>query len=568
MRGAMLAVVSLSALSVSWTAAAQGEWDVATLMDELALPAIGEFKFEFSFHPPRRDAPQTAEQARAEIAALQPRVDAGQMLAADWARLGDLQATAGDTAAAREAREKALAAFAAEAQARPDDVALLVSWGETLLAAGLAELAESKLQQAVALDPEYLPAYSELLNVLLWVANPWIGRLQGFFHAHGDELLRIGVSDVEFADPQQREQALATVRAQAPELAAELQRILADFGSPEQVERASAAAQRSALLVERVNQVCRRRLAEAPVPEVYYAYVDAQVVHWLTSWWAQALAAGQTEETPGLQVQAFFSLLNLPDAVDMGEQVCAGLPADAQLHGTVGALQTVRIVMQVLQGMAEEEATMPTLDAAELARARAHLRQALTLPAEQRPGMAGALATLELLAGDGEAAFRVAQEAVARGEWDYGAVSMGLLGRMGLGPVELLRWEAPDFSQHPEVAETFGQWLAKLQPAEPAPWASLGAMRKDTGDWEGVLIAVRRARELAPATAKYAVAEGVALMKLGRAQEAVEVLQGAVGMAAGDGELLAQAHHAYGVALLAVGRTEEGEAELAWEEER
>jgi len=229
------------------------------------------------------------------------------------------------------------------------------------------------------------------------------------------------------------------------------------------------------------------------------------------------------------------------------------------LHKLVGGLDTMAILLYMVQTLQDEEDGALEIAPEELERVRGHLRVAMTLPAEQREGLLGALALVELLRGDNEAAFRVAEEAIQRGEWDYGAVSVGLMAMTGLSLEELFSDEGPDFLEDPRVSETLARWLEALQPETPEAWASLGQMRADREDWEGALPPIQRARELAPQTAKYALAEGITLLKLGHAQEAVEPLERSLDLAEGDEELQPQAEFAYSMALLAAGLGDEAE---------
>ena len=115
------------------------------------------------------------------------------------------------------------------------------------------------------------------------------------------------------------------------------------------------------------------------------------------------------------------------------------------------------------------------------------------------------------------------------------------------------------------AARRLAEWLEKTDPHDAEAFANLAWVRARLDDWGGVAEALERARKIEADPAVRARGLGLAYLKLGRYDDAAEVLKKALKLDfKGDKEAEAGCHHAYGVALLALGKAEK---ELEWEAE-
>jgi tetratricopeptide (TPR) repeat protein len=540
--------------------------DVQALIAKLELPRIATFSIWVGLNAEEMlsDDPGPSEAAE-EVETLRPRADAGQATAAEWLRLAKLYSTTGTPEERKAAEAKAVALHQAAAHAKPDDVSVLLGLGLALKQAGEVARAEQVLNRALEVGPDYLPAYNALVDLLIFDTTPWSRRMRGF----GDPFRQVEEGLLKQAmtreSPAELARHLQELREKAPELKGALEKVEAEAKTPEAIERCRRALEQATALVVAARPLYHQRLAAEPSAALFAQYVALEARGALAqeeatdpALWADVGGMAMTRR------EGLALALLRTQVYEVGQKVCEALPEEAQVRGFVGSLQVTRVLADMMERMEKHEA-LPVPDPVALEQAKGNLQVGLSLPLQERPGMVGGLAFLHMLAGERDEAARVVEEAVRRGEWDFGAVSMALMAQMGMSFADMTRGVKPPTGEHPEVEEMLGRWLEKLQPEEAAPWATLAKLRGELGRWEGAVEPLERACRLGPNEMGYAVGLGIVHLKLGHVEQAVTLLGEAVRKGTEDPGLQRQAHHAYGVALLAAGRKDEGERELGWD---
>jgi len=538
--------------------------DLQALIANLEAPKTGAFTFNVRFGDALLEDVATAEEARLEIATIEPRTANGTAGAADWARLAWLYRTVGDTARADQVQQQAEAGYRALLAARPDDAEALVGLGRLLAGetAGAAE-AEELLRRALAADPDLWAAYAPLATALYAQASAFVRALERAVSAlPADQREGLGTWSV-------------TAPADSPNAYREAaERLAAKVGveiqpTADDTAEAAAAAERATAFVDDARNRLRERLALEPTAALFEGYVAFETAV-LTGRLRSAL---WSDNQPGLGELGFDEAMRqivpggfvTPAIVAAGEAACREDPQNLRRRGLVGSLEAMELLIAFMRPGPDGEPGLVAPTAEQARPAIENLTAAMALPPEKREGVLGTLASLYMIMDDREACRRLGEEAMARGEWDAAAASGYGVALLGLRLQDLMAGNAePPAEKLPPVEAGLTKWLEATQPQEAAAYGTLAALRGRLGDTEGQIAALLRAREIEPQSPLYACALGVLYVKGGRYEEAADVLQAATEMTSNDPTVTAMVHAAYGVALLGLGREDEATTELNW----
>lgn len=548
------------------------ERDVEQMIDDLEMPRIGSFSFQLSFTGQMLGEKPSPQEAAREIGEIRRRIDAGEATPVDWPRLVELHQGPDGSALANQAHKQGVQACRDVLEEHPDDVDALVALGRLLTQPDEAAEAEALIRRALELSPDRLEAYPALSTALLRQANPFTLWTQRLLEQHPDAMAALGYREdnpPDITEPStfvQLQQRLAEKAAELNKAATEITR---QPLSPEELAPLQAAGERAEQWIAEARPRLLQALQDKPTPELFGILMETETsAAWAVAGAAMAAAIGEGADVQALQQQAaertLFALMS-PTVVQAGERLCEGRPDDLRLRGLVGRLQLMHAFMGAMKGAALEGGEFVLPDARQLAPARQNLEAAMALPVEGREGVTPALVALYLLLGEGEAAIKTTEEMIEAGQWDYSAVSAALIAALEVSLIDLIQDE-PDLpdDKMPRLESLLARWIDRAKPEEPVAYASLALARTDLGRWEEAVAPLERACELAPASLKYAYGLGVVHLNLGDHEKAEQVLRAATAMKADDPETMRKCHHALGIALLALGRPEEAEAEFHW----
>lgn len=562
-------------LLCAFLAAAHGqERDVQALVDELTLPKIGSFTFSMEFTSAMLSDEPSPEELAEEEAAIHGRAEGGTASAADYARLAQVLSELERAEESKAARARARELYEAALQADPDDVASLVGLGGLMVGDLQGERAEELLTRAVELDPERTEAYTYLVHSLAWRANPfsvWLGKLKEQFPEQFENL--DGLDAATGAEGLAGLQRMMAFLQRVPALMQAFEELQKRPLTQEQVAAQSDAAERAVAWAEAARPYMTARVEREGSREAFEEFVSIEITAALAPMMSALASAATGGEGPGPDeaTQYVLQLLGQPHILEAGQLVCGRNPEDLKLRLGLGSLQAMRLLSEIIVAMAGEGDEMALADPIRVAAATENLTAAMALPAEERPGAVAVLAMLHFINNEGQEAASLVAQAIDRGEWSWAAVSVAYLSKVGLTLGDVVGGGGDlDITGKPGMWHDLETWIEKAQPQEPAPWASLAGARAKADDWPGALEALDRALEYEPESRRYTTARGILLLKLGRNEDAVEALGKAVAVEPGDDDpedLEEDAHYAYGVALLTVGRAEEAEEELDWEPE-
>ena len=553
---------------------------VEQLIDELDVGNVGSLTLAIGFSADMlAEAQPAVGEIKADIAAVRKRVDAGEATAKDWFDLTGPYAKLGEREQSLAARKTALMLYEQELADKPDDPGILVPFSRLLINSGELERAEQLAARALEIDPENLDAYRALIDSLTRRAVPaiqWVQRMSEQLPEGADIE---GITLEHLADPngEASTRLAATLRKFAP-LVHEAFREMQKAPSEEERARRQAALDEARAVLEQARPVCLKRLKEEPTPVVFRQYAGIESSIATATVWSQYERLGSPEgaaDPSGLMevVQPLLEVLSMEEVRRAGQRLCEAHPDDLGIRAVVGSLQAMTTLADVMMPLVEEQAA-PEQVPDEAHRAIENLTAALELPLERRKPVLGALVAMCFITGDRAAVLRIVDAAAERGEWDPAAGSAALLAALGLtleGLVELVQEEGEDpldsrnRRQLRAAARRLAEWLEKTDPHDADAFANLAWVRARLDDWGGVAEALERARKIEADPAVRARGLGVAYLKLGRYDDAAEVLKKALKLDfKGDKEAEADCHHAYGVALLALGKAEK---ELEWEAE-
>ena len=568
MRASRSSVLSLAAALVLAGAAGQAQEtrDVDAMVRQLEMPKVGYYYVGLSFSAGALTGGSADEQAGKDVDSLLAK---GDLSAADWKYIAEASYAKGQVRFANLAADRAIKAYSLRVAEAPEEVDALVALGSLLALRGREAEAEPHLRKALEIDPARFDAYLAMSQVFLVQSCPALrawGRACAteFVRAFPEQSAEMGYSAGNLPPLHVAVEWLYVVRPRGETLARVLAAARLAVGPLDHLTplpQSLYGQWYSAAMGRIVTELSGARPAEALKTAMgMLAGLDGRVLLDL----ARQPADGPLASPDDLCTLMLFSALT-PDFLAACQRACVAHPDDLGLRALVGSLQAT-VVMWDLMSDRSSEATAAAVDPTQAETAISNLRVALTLPPDKRADVTGNLATMYLLKGDVAGARGVADDAIARGEWDLATVSSALMALSGLDLRQVARAPTIIDTLAPErlreVESALAKWIASAPPSDAIPYGILAAARRRLGDFAGAADALRKAREFAPKSQLYACGLGVALLKSGQLEEAAKVLAEAVDLPQGPPDVQPILHRAYGIALLGVGRQAEGEAEL------
>lgn len=566
-----------------WVEGRAQERDVGELIGELKVGNVGFLTFEIGFSGKMlEEAERPDGEIKADIAAVRQRIGAGEATAKDWLDLTDLYSELDDRGERLAARKRALEVYERELEAKPEDSEVLLPFSRLLRESGEPSRAEQLASRALKLNPDSLDAHEALIRSLTTQVVPFSPWMQKVSEQLPDDVNLEGITPEALQDPNSEASArLAEILQESAPVFYEAFVEMQKTPSVEQVAQSQAVLDKARAALEQARPLFLERLNQEPTPAVFRQYAGIETSAAGAGFWVQysrvrLLASKAQPPQPAEMMQAVFSVFSMEDVQKAGQRLCEMYPDDLGIRALVGSLQAMTVLGDVLLPLLREGGTPPDTIPEEAGLAIDNLTAALALPLERRGGIVGALALMYFVTGNQEAVLKVTDDAVQRGEWNPVAGSAALLAALRLMVSDLATMvhedgsplDGPRQEEIKALEQRFAGWIEKADPEDAAAFGNLAGIRARLDDWQGVAEALQRAREIEPDHAVRARGLGVAYLKLGRREEAAEVLKDALGLDfKGDKEAEAECHHAYGVALLALGKAEQAEKELEWEAE-
>jgi tetratricopeptide (TPR) repeat protein len=559
------------------------ERDVQQLIGELKVGSVGALTLGIGFSRAMLGEGEEADgQIKADLAEIRRRADAGEATATDWLGLPSPDEGLADRSTYLDLRQRALEFYERELADKPDDPEVLVPFSRLLRDSGELERAEQLAARAVEIDPENLDAHEALIDSLTCQALPFSQWMQRMREELPEGLDIEGISPEALQDPTSEASArLAEILEQSAPVLHEAFLEMQKTPTVEQVAQYQTRLDTARAALKQARPLFLNRLNQEPTPAVFRQYAGIETSVAAAGFWSQysrlrLLTATAEPPQPEQMMQPLFGVFSMEEMRKAGQRLCEAYPDDLGIRALVGSLQVMAVLSDVFVPLLQEGGKPPDTIPEEADLAIDNLTAALSLPLERRGGVVGGLALMYFVAGDHAAVLKVTDDAIQRGEWDPVAGSAALLATLGLMVSDMATMvhgdESPLDGPAPEeiraLEQRFAAWLDKTDPEDAGAFGNLAGIRARLDDWKGVAEALEHARGIESDHAVRACGLGVAYLKLGRHEEAAKVLAEALKLDfKGDEEAEVDCHHAYGVALLAVGKGEEAEKELEWEAE-